>query len=470
MTPRSVCAGLSIVALATFTARTSFADEAAAAPSAAPDLSARVELLEQQNKTLTEQLKELREDLSNLEERHEQLSAHVSGRIGGYLDVGFFYVNGDGSGIRPDTGHLVFPQYSDVPDSWVFMGDPLAPTINSRGDVATTGPSRAVTYNPVDNNGKPAFIVNSLTLQLFGAVGPNITVNGLVDFLPRNRNVSDPTGLYLGDYVDVKLAYLEYTVPTDRADIRIYVGKIDSTLGIEYRWQESPDRITVTPSLICRYTCGRPTGVKARGRFLGDLLDVALAVTNGSNVTEQFPFSDEIDTNNFKTLSGRVSTKLPVGAGLEVGVSGAFGAQDFQFSDSVYQWHVGGDLHLEIRGFDLRGEIVSGSADGQDMGTGMLLVQCGTAPCLHYKGAYGQVAYRVLNWLMPYARVDWRSAFHRDGDSFVYITDLMRVTGGLRLELGTSIILKAEYTYVRELGNIPQFPDDVFTSSLVVKL
>ena len=232
--------------------------------------------------------------------------------------------------------------------------------------------------------------------------------------MPRNRNVSDPTGLYLGDYVDVKLAYLEYTVPTDRADIRIYVGKIDSTLGIEYRSQESPDRITVTPSLICRYTCGRPTGVKARARFFGDLFDVALAVTNGSNVTEQFPFSDEIDTNNFKTVSGRLSSKLPVGAGLEVGVSGAFGAQDFQVSDSVYQWHVGGDLHLEIRDFDLRGEVVSGSADGQNQGTGMLLVQCGTAPCLHYKGAYGQVAYRVLNWLMPYARVDWRSAFHRE--------------------------------------------------------
>ena len=288
--------------------------------------------------------------------------------------------------------------------------------------------------------------------------------------MPRNRNVSDPTGLYLGDFVDVKLAYVEYTVPTDRFDLRISVGKIDSTLGIEYRTQESPDRITVTPSLICRYTCGRPTGLKVRGRFFDDLLVAALAVTNGSNVTEQFPFSDEIDVNNFKTVSGRLSTKLPVGAGLEVGVSGAFGAQDLQPSDSVYQWHVGGDLHLDIRGVDIRGEFVSGSAAGQSSAMGTLLIPCGSAPCLHYKGAYGQVAYRVLNWLMPYVRVDWRDAFHRSGESFVYISDLMRVTGGLRLELGTYVILKAEYTYVRELGRVPQFPDDVFTSSLVVKL
>jgi hypothetical protein len=434
------------------------------------ELQQRLQLVEQQNAQMSRELHLLREDLHALTVRHEALSARVSGRIGGYADIGFFYVGGDGSGIRTDTGHVAFPQYSDVPDSWVFYGDPLAPTINSRGDVATTGPSRAVTYNPVNNGGKPSFIVNSLTLSLFAGLGSSLTVNGLVDFLPRNRNVSDPTGLYLGDYVDVKLAYVEYTVPTDRFDLRISVGKIDSTLGIEYRSQDAPDRITITPSLICRYTCGRPTGLKARGRFLNDLLVVALAATNGSNVIEQFPFADEIDVNNFKTLSGRVSSKLPVGAGLEVGFSGAFGAQDLQPNDSVYQWHLGADLHFEIRDFDLRGEFVSGSADGKSSGAGTLLIQCGSAPCLHYKGAYGQVAYRVLNWLMPYVRVDWRDAFHRSGDSFVYITDLMRITGGLRLELGASVILKAEYTYVRELGHVPQFPDDVFTSSLVVKL
>src|SRR5581483_8136519 len=121
--------------------------------------------------------------------------------------------------------------------------------------------------------------------------------------------------------------------------------------------------------------------------------------------------------------SGRVSTKIPVGAGLELGFSGAYGAQDFQKAEDVPQWHYGFDLHFEIRGFDLRGEFVSGSAEGRDL-TQPMFTQCGTAPCLHYKGAYGQIAYRMLNWLMPYVRVDWRDAFHRDGDSFVYVTHL----------------------------------------------
>ena len=63
-----------------------------------------------------------------------------------------------------------------------------------------------------------------------------------------------------------------------------------------------------------------------------------------------------------------------------------------------------------------------------------------------------------------------REALHQSGASFVYISDVVRVTGGLRLELGTHVIIKAEYTHLREVGRIPEFPDDVLTTSLVVKL
>ena len=37
----------------------------------------------------------------------------------GYVDLGFFWVAGDGTGIRPDIGHLHFPgEYDSIPDSW----------------------------------------------------------------------------------------------------------------------------------------------------------------------------------------------------------------------------------------------------------------------------------------------------------------------------------------------------------------
>ena len=77
---------------------------------------------------------------------------------------------------------------------------------------------------------------------------------------------------------------------------------------------------------------------------------------------------------------------------------------------------------------------------------------------------------RLDAWVlpMPYARVDWRDAFHRDGQSFVYVSDLVRVTGGLRLDLGRYVILKAEYTYNHELDRIPQFANDVLTTSALV--
>ena len=449
----------------------------------------RLKRLEADNARLNEELKSLKNDHVSLDDRLSQLMSQVSGRITGYLDFGFFYVQGNGSGIRPDYGNQVFPEYSDVPGSWVFLGDPLATAINSRGDPADTDGSRAVTFDSVHNGGKPSFIVNSLTINLFAGLGKHLTLNASFDLVPRNANVSLPlngedpnahnpslegmggaaTGT--GSFIDIKLAYAEYTVPTDRFDLKLYAGKFDSVLGIEYRSQESPDRITVTPSLICRYTCGRPLGLKARARFFDDLLILALSVTNGSSFVELFPFYEQIDTNFFKTISGRIATRIPVGAGLELGFSGAFGAQDFQSDDSVYQYHLGGDLHLEIRDFDLRAEYVSGAAEGKDQAAsgGMAAVSCGVAPCLHYQGLYAQAAYRVLNWLMPYVRVDWRDATHRAVQSYVYVSDLMRVTGGLRFDIGQWVIIKAEYTYIKELGRIPQFNDDVFTSSLVVK-
>jgi len=94
---------------------------------------------------------------------------------------------------------------------------------------------------------------------------------------------------------------------------------------------------------------------------------------------------------------------------------------------------------------------------------------CNLAPCLRYQGAYGRLGYRATNWLVPYVRVDWRDALHRFGADFVYVSELIRGTAGVHLELGPHVTLKAEYTLNRELGRIPQFANDVFTSSAVVE-
>jgi hypothetical protein len=449
-----------------------FAQDVTPPPQPKPEEAARrLEALEQKNEELRAELDQLRSDHDFDAERIEKLMP-LSGRFTGYVDFGFFFVGGDGSGIRNDIGHERLPEYAatsslaEIPDSWVFMGDPLSTAINSRGEPADTGESRAITFDPVDSKGKSSFILNSLNLSLFAGIGEDLTLNGSVDFVPRGRDVSDPDGAALGDFIDVKLAYAEYIAPFERFKLSLFAGKFDSVLGFEYRSQDAPDRLTVTPSLVCRYTCGRPLGLKARGTFFGDHLTLNVSGTNGTHFSEGFPFHDEIDSNQWKTLAGRLSSRTGEGTGLEVGVSGAFGAQDRQDDDAVHQWHYGVDLNLDWHDILVTGEFVQGRAPGA---TEPGQRNCGLAPCIRYKAAYGLLGYRLFNWLTPYARVDWRDALHESGESFVYISQLVRGTGGLRFEVGTNVIIKAEYTVNRELGIIPQFANDVFTSSMVIR-
>jgi hypothetical protein len=440
------------------------------APAKAPAVDAREARLEQ----LARQNEELRERIEALESEQEWTNQRVdqlmplTNKLSGYLDFGFFWVQGDGRGIRTDVGHRALPQYEDVvPDSWVFLGDPLATAINSRGEPADVAESRAITFDPIGNRGKPSFILNALNLQLFTGVGDNLTINAAVDFIPRSRNISDPDGVGLGDYLDVKLGYVEYRVDVLGTSLSLSAGKFDSVLGYEYRVQESPTRITVTPSLLCRYICGHPLGLKARWQALkDDALTVNVALTNGSHFIESFDFADEVDANAGKTAAGRLSYRFPLGSGLELGASGAYGAQDAQTTASLVQWHYGFDAHLEWRDLNVTAELVKGKAEG-DAAAGE--PPCSGAPCLSYLAGYGLVGYRLNGWLMPYARADFRQAVHTSGASFVYHSDLMRTTGGLRFDIGSHVIFKGEYTHIVELGPVPPFPNDVLTSSLVAR-
>jgi hypothetical protein len=388
-------------------------------------------------------------------------------RLSGYLDFGFFRVGGDGAGTRADLGNTLFPEYAgQVAGAWVFYGDPLSTAINTRGEPASTGDSRAVTLDAIDNGGAPSFIVSSLGLGLLVTLGESLTLSALVDLVPRSRDVSSSDGIFLGDHVDVKLAYAQYDWAFESVELSLAAGKVDSLLGREYRGQDADTRLGVTPSLICRYTCGRPLGLRARLVGVDVPFTAALGVANGSSGVELFPLSSELDDNAVKTVSGRLSYTLPLADGLELGASGMVGAQDLQTDDGTVHWQVGADLHWAWGDLELAGELVKGRADGRTSPGG---VACDEAQCLEYLGAYGWVAYRLFHWLTPYTRLDGRSALHRHGASFVYVSELLRATVGLRSELGEHVIVKAEYTFVRELGEVPDIDDDVLTSSLVVR-
>lgn len=433
----------------------------------APAQQQSVEDLQKRVDELEDQVGELRDDLDNATQVAAERDRSTVD-VHGYIDVGFFYVNGNGAGTRPDIGHRYLPQYSAVSDSWVFMGDPLSTAINSRGEPADTGESRAIVFDPIKAGNHPTFIVNSVGLDLSASPLDTIFAEALVDFVPRSRNPSDPDGVFLGDYIDVKLAFARYSPHVEPFGLEFYAGKIESVLGVEYRAQDAPDRLTVTPSLICRYTCGRPIGLKARGWLPSQALVLNMAVTNGSSMVELFPFYDETDSNSPKTYSGRLSSVLWPEGGLEVGVSGLYGAQDLQPDSDVKQWHFGADLRLDWNRFVAMGEFVRGKAEGKT--TPGNPTDCDIAPCIDYRGAYGLVGVRTTSWLTPYLRVDWRDATHKSGDSFVYVSKLARGTIGANVRIGSNVIVKAEYTFDHELPPIPQFDNDIFTSSLVLKL
>ena len=426
-----------------------------------PPTRAEIEEIKAQNRELREEIDLLKEDLQQTDQRVEKLSP-LATRVTGYMDFGFYFVGGNGSGIRNDFGHEIFPEYSDIEDAWVFMGDPLSTTINARGEPATTGESRAVTYDPIKSKG-PTFLINSLNVGLFAQIAQSTLLQAKFDLVPRSLDPSNKDQLFLADFVDVRLAYLEHRINRKWIDLALFVGKFDSIVGFEYRSQEAPTRIEVTPSLICRYTCGYPLGIKARALFADGLLGLNVGITNGTSFSELFPFYDEIDSNRLKTGSARLHI-APL-RGVELGVSGSYGAQDRQTNDDVRQWMYAVDFHLHRQNFVLRGEFVQGRAPGE---TEPGQLPCSMSPCLRFKGAYGLVGYRLTNVVMPYVRVDWRDALHRNGSSFVYISQVGRLTSGLRLTLTQNLVLKAEYTVNRELGRALQFNDDVFTSSLVI--
>lgn len=365
-----------------------------------------------------------------------------------YVDVGAFAVGGDGSGIRSDLGHVIFPQYQGrIAGQWVFEGDPRSTAINALGEAADTSDSRELTNNTLASGGHPTVLVNSIGIAIGKDLDHGVSVSALAELLPRPHE----------DILDLEYAHVNYRpLPID---LVIEAGKIDSVLGVEYRSQDAPHRVTVTPSLIARYTTGRPMGIDARlsrGRLV-----VSGAITDGNMMDHRFEREHSLHSTWLPNVAGHLQWKQ---GHIEVGASGSAGPQDDQPKTSIAQWHLGVDVQiLDLQDWDIMAEYVQGLQQGET-----LAVPCDVTACLTYKGAYVLVDHRLTSWATPYVRVDWRDAVHTHGADFVYESHVARATIGAHFEMTTRILAKIEYTWNHELGGIPQFADDVVTSSLVV--
>ena len=415
-----------------------------------------------------ETIPELNEKIRQLEIRLDQNQAAAVERrsrvsIGGYADFGFFVPQGNGSGIIRDNGNAIFPEYQGR-YGWVFLGDLLAPTVNSRGEAADLGdPAGVQRFDSVHSGGAPGFILNEVNLNLNVGLADNLLGSTSINFVPRSGH-----DFSLGDFLDVDLAQFEW-MPTASHRHSIFIGKIEPVIGIEYRDRKSSSRFGITPSLMGRYTMGTALGLKVRSKF-GPSNNVifAAAITNGSTTTEQFHFYDEIDRNAGKTGSARLALRLPPSPmfELEIGGSAAYGAQDRASNSRKPMIFYGVDLLARVASLDIKAQWLQGKADGwaPDGVFGLKL----------HNGGYLELDWMLTPVIGLMGRGEFRDAFVWLGETTpdtsanrAYLTKSWRATGGVRIVFSERVVLKAEYLHNGEYGGIPQIPNDVFTSSIV---
>ena len=382
----------------------------------------------------------------------------------GYVDFGFFVPQGDGAGWIQDVGNQILPDLEGQ-YGWVFVGDILAPTVNARGEAADLGEAPGANrFDSIDSDGAPGFIVNEVTLGLRAPLGESFLLTTSVNFVPRTGNDFD-----LGDFFNLDIAEVEWVID-EAGDFSVWAGKIAPVFGIEYKERRASDRFGVTPSLIQRYTSGTQLGLKFRGNFLDEWIVLAVAVTNGSSTTEQFHFYDEIDSNAGKTVSGRLSVRIPLevalggtfeGHTLEIGGSGEYGSQDRARNNEGELWFAGIDLEYRAVDFGLKGQLMRGKAPGLEIDDAWELD-------LNWSG-YLEANYMVLPQLGILLRGGVRDAFVALGTERAYVTKSWRVTGGLRFVVNDHITLKAEYLRNGEFGGIPGIDNDIFTSSALLQ-
>ncbi|HVU51277.1 MAG TPA: hypothetical protein VHL80_11355, partial [Polyangia bacterium] len=387
--------------------------------------------------------------------QNEQLAASRRQRIqvGGYVDFGWFATEGNGSGVVEDVMHS-YPGFGGY--QWVFPGDLLAPAINSRGDVADLGDLPGVVRDDaIHSQGAPGFIVNEVNLRLRATPTPNAIITTSVNFLPRTGS-----NFSLGDLFEVDLAQLEW-LPGASQRTSIFVGKIDSVLGIEYRQRKADQRFGITPSLIARYTTGTALGLKVRSKLgADDWLTIAAAVTNGSNTIEPFFFYNETDTNAAPTGSARLSVRLPLPVSLELGVSGSYGPQDRSTNVGQAMWFFGPDLILRAGPVDVLVQWLEGRSPGDPTEDVYALALHG--------GGYVETHVMATGTLGLLGRIEYRSADITLPPERAYPSRTWRGTLGVRVVMDTWAVLKAEYLHNGEYGDLPTVSDDVLTTSLVL--
>jgi hypothetical protein len=383
-------------------------------------------------------------------------------QLNGYVDVGYANAQGDGTSFAPGDTRL--PADYGV--------DTFATAVNSRGDVASTDSGGRFTNgflpHSVGIGGRGSFLINSVVGDLkYTSPGAPVTIFTRVVVLPRfsTQGGGDTT------HVVVEQAFGRI-VPFDSQELALAIGKFDSVFGIEYLDNQSNIRTGITPSLVARYTTGQSVGAKLFYRVqlapLWSAVSINMAATNSGTFVDALQTPD-ISLTGVPVGSARLGYELNLPrVQVKLGGSGMYGVRNDQSDRDARQHAVGADLRVALFGVYLNGEYVkvdedAGGPKSNDSGAFMLSSE------FHARGFYGQAAYALavdagpLRKITPYARYEQRHAYF---EGFTPIT-VERITGGLRVDLWESLIVKGEVLVNRELAGAPKVANNVWTSSVV---
>ncbi|MEZ4754105.1 MAG: hypothetical protein R3A13_07325 [Bdellovibrionota bacterium] len=274
----------------------------------------------------------------------------------GYFDIGYADAGGDGSAASSSSTQ-----------------------VNSRGD----------TVSSLDIGGSSSFLVNEIEFGLTAHLSESTDAIVRADLLPRNTDFESSGSDSSSDTAEIDVAYIAHALELPDnlllnnlfGDLVLSAGKLESAMGIEYRYNRSPDRVNISRSHQSVYSTGYPVGVRARGQLFKEHLNQF----HNSNITYNLilgnsdPFissaDDNLDSNNNRTFQGRTSYGVDLFGGMfETGFSllhGARGAQpdtnqetDFIAADARYEngssvWRLewqtadedapGGDTEKKIR-------------------------------------------------------------------------------------------------------------------------
>ena len=398
----------------------------------------------------------------------------------GYIDASFFSAGGNDAGVVQDLGpksERLFPQYHDH-YSWVFLGDLLAPAINSRGEAADLGNlPNTDRFDSVHSGGAPGFIINEVNLTLSVAVadGALATTAGSMDFLPRSRLDFRARRRVRGR---IWLSSSGCRPPTRRTSIFVSKDGVGAA-RIEYREPrgEPALRCHAVDNLALHHghaardqgaqQAGSGRSVHRRRRADQRLFhhrDVSTSTT--ARIVQQ----RQQDRQRPHISPSRLDSPDWKWGSRKRGAARGDHAQDSR--DPL--WFAGVDAQAQLGRIDLKAEWLMGRGAGE---SGLVYTPPHTPYGLRLNGGGYLETDVVLSGRFGFLlRAEYRDALvwlgdpaAAEGAERIYVSKVWRATGGVRFTPSEHVTLKAEYLHNGEYGGIPSIPDDVFTSSLILQ-